>query len=140
MVDGTSSRKRFLAIDSSERALKVIKVWSRSLLLLALARAALGVLLLNDYATLIHAGLMAGCALAVWRLHSRVAAALLVLLAVAEIGVSIVLSMEGQANGGSGMGPLVLWAAGRAFQATIALHDLTEVHGSGFASATAKGK
>lgn len=112
----------FSKIGSREDALKVVKDSSNALFVVAAIQAALAFIV--GFSVLFDALVYAIGALLVRRFHSRAAAIVLALLAVASAGVTVANRAGAHLGGGNNivLALIVLWAAVRAVEATFKLH------------------
>jgi hypothetical protein len=113
----------FSKIESREDALKVIKDTSSAFMVIAVIQAILSYFV--GTSILVDAIINMGGAFFLRRFNSRVAAVVLLILALITIGVTIA-NMLGAKLGAGGnilVAIIVLWAAIRAVEATFKLHN-----------------
>jgi len=126
-------------ITTREDALATIKEASTGFFVVAAIMAALSFLI--GFTVLVDAALFVVLAFLVRRFHSRVAAVLLLLLAVADAAATVANKLGYDAGGGSNifLAAIVLWAAIRAVEATFKLRSLTSPSQEGAAPPVAFG-
>jgi hypothetical protein len=112
----------FSKIESRDDALKMVKDASMAFFFIAGLQAALSFLL--GYEILFDAVIYAVGGFFLRRSNSRVAAVILLLLAIVSIGVTFANKVGANLGGGSNifLALIVLWAAIRAVEATFKLH------------------
>jgi hypothetical protein len=134
VADRPRKRKWFSKIETRDDALKVIKEVSLTFLGLAGLQLALMVFVLRQYAVVYDVAVIVLGVFFLWRFKSRAAAVLLLLLAGAELGVTVANRAGAAVGGGNNifLGLVMLWAGIRAVQASFKLRSLA-------AAASAKG-
>lgn len=119
---GEKKRGWYSKIESREDALQMTRITARGFFVVAAIQAALAFVV--GFGILVDASLYVVGGLLVRRFHSRIAALVLLLLALLALGITIANKAGANMGGGSNilLSLVVLWAAIRAVEATFKLH------------------